>query len=51
MATSTLQLFSCIEVDPESPNSPWHGYYLIHDMTQRYAASRVWRRSCGAHAH
>lgn len=36
MATSTLQLFSCIMVDPLSLNSPYHGYYLIHDMTQRH---------------
>lgn len=35
MATSTLQLFSCIEVDPASPDSPFHGRYLIHDMTQK----------------
>lgn len=32
VSTSSLQLFSCIIVDPLTPASPYHGRWLLHDL-------------------
>lgn len=35
VSTSTLELFSCIAVDQLTPESKYHGRWLVHDMSQR----------------
>lgn len=35
VSSSCLQLFCCIFVDEFSPTSPFHGRWLVHDMTQK----------------